>query len=1178
MNKLLRFISVALAAIMLFGMTGAVSAAERDVTPAGLCTESCPDGVKTVVTFDNGAVYTASGAIDLSLTERNPIIDKIDSLEVVYDDEVILTVEAKDIASAGSAAAASNGYYTVDFMFPDSEKECFISGMTARKAGTIQDEIIAAWAESTQFSLEDVDFIDAEKRGSEAGDSQQCWAATISNMLHFTGWGDQAGFHSEDDLFDIFPENFIDDGYFEDDGIRWFFDGTNSKVSSEKRQIKDYPNSGRFLSDYDVSALCAQYSLTADNFASGMKNLVKALKNGHAVGLSVKTSTKSAHAITCWGVVTDNSFSENDASHYVSFIVADSDDDIAFDKPDRRMAPNKLHMAPISKFEDNEEMYYTRRTTVYRSYCGALFDCTTLAPYSVDIPVETDPKATKNRTDTVDLLVNKASAASSPEQWDFASDKVGKGNVTLFFHVTNYSDIEFMDYSDVRVTLYKNGEKLKDVTKNCYIKGLAYYELKHNIEVGELDAGSYTAEITINPDKALTEAYYMNNTFRYEFTVLQPEYDVSQMDLSVDLRSQPASSAQNGTIIYDGIPEELLRAAEKVDLQIAQYGDGESEHYSTVYEDSYSELNSLLPVEIRCNKTGKNVRFKLSLLCREVVYTVYSPEYHVSYINISAEPTDNDTQQKSPVPYGSTQLNAPEQIAFTIENQSWYWDSDLTGTYTPVSYDLNNDKTVRLSDPVPFSLKKGEKSPEIIITSWKEPLYKTSNLNLILEGESNGTAFQCNQYLSEVRVIEQKSAEVTTEDDTSDAFDGLVSLREAVAYAKELGKSDITFSEEIKELRLDSELTIDSSVNIKTEKGRKITVGTEQSAAFRVAERGVLSLSGLFLAAQNQSESDGGAIICEGGKVTVSDCRFNYNKAFHKGALLYIDGGSALLKNCSAIGGDAVDGTVAYITGSAKVEMLNCLFDSMATSDALIHNMNGSLNLINSIIVSCYVLDGSKTAVKSEEGAHTNIVNCMLLENRGSYDADGSVKLYSTACNKIGEKATADAFSKTYKAEELFKMSAYNNPVIKNDNDSLYLLPVLKHAASEGCYVTEKDGVLYIGKDKESMSSVDVRTAFTAEELAADTVGNPRQAVYGSYSVFEGSILGDVDSDGAANAVDATLIRRYDARMITFSDALLKAADVDRDGEVNVIDATWIQRYDVRMNAPEGIGKPIDQI
>ena len=75
-------------------------------------------------------------------------------------------------------------------------------------------------------------------------------------------------------------------------------------------------------------------------------------------------------------------------------------------------------------------------------------------------------------------------------------------------------------------------------------------------------------------------------------------------------------------------------------------------------------------------------------------------------------------------------------------------------------------------------------------------------------------------------------------------------------------------------------------------------------------------------------------------------------------------------------------------------------------------------------------------------------------------------------------------------------------------------------------------------------------------------------------SVDSGSLLGDVDGDGAVDVVDATLIQRYIAEMIELNAGQLKAADVDGDGEVTVLDATWIQRYLIGLPAPEGIGQP----
>ena len=73
-------------------------------------------------------------------------------------------------------------------------------------------------------------------------------------------------------------------------------------------------------------------------------------------------------------------------------------------------------------------------------------------------------------------------------------------------------------------------------------------------------------------------------------------------------------------------------------------------------------------------------------------------------------------------------------------------------------------------------------------------------------------------------------------------------------------------------------------------------------------------------------------------------------------------------------------------------------------------------------------------------------------------------------------------------------------------------------------------------------------------------------------------LLGDVDLDNDVTIVDATMIQRYESRMIELSDQQLLTADVDGDGEVTVIDATWIQRWELNIKAPEGIGKPLSEV
>lgn len=72
-------------------------------------------------------------------------------------------------------------------------------------------------------------------------------------------------------------------------------------------------------------------------------------------------------------------------------------------------------------------------------------------------------------------------------------------------------------------------------------------------------------------------------------------------------------------------------------------------------------------------------------------------------------------------------------------------------------------------------------------------------------------------------------------------------------------------------------------------------------------------------------------------------------------------------------------------------------------------------------------------------------------------------------------------------------------------------------------------------------------------------------------------ILGDIDGDGEATILDATLAQRYATRVaIPYDEAHVnKSGDVDGEGEVTALDATFIQRYATRVKVPYPIGEPI---
>lgn len=57
------------------------------------------------------------------------------------------------------------------------------------------------------------------------------------------------------------------------------------------------------------------------------------------------------------------------------------------------------------------------------------------------------------------------------------------------------------------------------------------------------------------------------------------------------------------------------------------------------------------------------------------------------------------------------------------------------------------------------------------------------------------------------------------------------------------------------------------------------------------------------------------------------------------------------------------------------------------------------------------------------------------------------------------------------------------------------------------------------------------------------------------------ALLGDVNQDGVVSIVDATMIQKYLADMITLTTSQKEAADVNRDGVVDLKDVTYIQKY-----------------
>ena len=98
--------------------------------------------------------------------------------------------------------------------------------------------------------------------------------------------------------------------------------------------------------------------------------------------------------------------------------------------------------------------------------------------------------------------------------------------------------------------------------------------------------------------------------------------------------------------------------------------------------------------------------------------------------------------------------------------------------------------------------------------------------------------------------------------------------------------------------------------------------------------------------------------------------------------------------------------------------------------------------------------------------------------------------------------------------------------------------------------VKEYDQYTFDGQFSYMMDWLNSRAAWMSAQYISDY--QPREPAY---------VPGDVDGDGEVEIIDVTLILRYNAMMISFTDLQKVAGDVDGDGDCGVVDAILIQRY-----------------
>lgn len=703
MNR--RFVRSLLLAALLVLLCTQVFAAQETLAALRLDPEP---GFTTRMEGTDGNTLTRSGVLNPDGLANSVRSAKIASYSIYYNGRLLMTVtpvgfSEPDAAVMSGGAPTCTGFYKTTFSIDDT-REIFLTGLTESTLEQVQTELTASALEDRYFSLTNVDFIDAEKEftdvaeGEIASDANLCWAAASSNMLRFSGWGSEAGFRTEDDLFVSFISAFTDAGGSYTYGLDWFFNGYYAMQGNDGwAQLRAPGESGKYLSEYPADSLYQTYEIS--NHIDNLRPVLDALERDCAVGISIGNYLSSfrigGHAITLWGYLHDTSASPYSKEAYPAIFISDSDSD-KYDGALRRQAPNRLRVMMMDGMfdgfgADSWELDYPS------TFPWRLESFTVLEPYRAEL--EQDASGTHNKNTSADFSVQDLYVrASTFDDLELGIDTIPAdqsfkiGGIALNNSAVNLSSARLQ----IVTTITQNGQTVWEKTSQRSVSRFqanAYVKLSETCN--SLAAGSYEATIRVTAS-GISEAYLLNNTRSISFTVSAAAPDASNASVSVSIPEFDGRTGGNGTLRFGGV-DSLYPAGTELTWSVYEKYD------SVLYDDwvlAYQGYQQ--PESVRYEGMTTAVRTLVvlrpvdpSLAC----VTLDAGSQKLLYHRVYTLAADDNTGICSAIAYGQNTLAAGEQFSFYISN---FTTCTPSITVTPVVY------AIRSSDNLRIDLWRGE--------------------------------------------------------------------------------------------------------------------------------------------------------------------------------------------------------------------------------------------------------------------------------------------------------------------------------------------------------------------------------------------------------------------------------------------------------------------------------------
>lgn len=697
MNR--RFVRGLLLAALLVLLCTQVFAAQETLAALRLDPEP---GFTTRMEDTDGNTLTRSGVLNPDGLANSVRSAKIASYSIYYNGRLLMTVtpvgfSEPDAAVMSGGAPTCTGFYKTTFSIDDT-REIFLTGLTESTLEQVQTELTASALEDRYFSLTNVDFIDAEKEftdvaeGEIASDANLCWAAASSNMLRFSGWGSEAGFRTEDDLFESFISAFTDAGGSYTYGLDWFFNGYYAMQGNDGwAQLRAPGESGKYLSEYPTDSLYQTYEIS--NHIDNLRPVLDALERDCAVGISIGNYLSSfrigGHAITLWGYLHDTSASPYSKEAYPAIFISDSDSD-KYDGALRRQAPNRLRVMMMDGMfdgfgADSWELDYPS------TFPWRLESFTVLEPYRAEL--EQDASGTHNKNTSADFSVQDLYVrASTFDDLELGVDTIPAnqsfkiGGIALNNSAVNLSSARLQ----IVTTITQNGQTVWEKTSQRSVSRFqanAYVKLSETCN--SLAAGSYEATIRVTAS-GISEAYLLNNTRSISFTVSAAAPDASNASVSVSIPEFDGRTGGYGTLRFGGV-DSLYPAGTELTWSVYEKYD------SVLYDDwvlAYQGYQQ--PESVRYEGMTTAVRTLVvlrpvdpSLAC----VTLDAGSQKLLYHRVYTLAADDNTGICSAIAYGQNTLAAGEQFSFYISN---FTTCTPSITVTPVVYAIRNSDNLRI--------------------------------------------------------------------------------------------------------------------------------------------------------------------------------------------------------------------------------------------------------------------------------------------------------------------------------------------------------------------------------------------------------------------------------------------------------------------------------------------------